>query len=53
MTEIGKVRYEFEELVHRKVDKVIDEIEQVKLMDKWMIRPSRSKSIMSSQTWMN
>ena len=34
MKEIGKLRYEFEEFVHRKVDKVIKEIEQVKLMEK-------------------
>ena len=34
MKEIGKLRYEFEEFVHRKVDKVIEEIEQVKLMEK-------------------
>ena len=32
--EIGKLRYGFEEFVHRKVDKVIEEIEQVKLMEK-------------------
>ena len=34
MKEIGRSRYEFEEFVHRKVDKVIEEIEQVKLMEK-------------------
>ena len=34
MKEISKLRYEFEEFVHRKVDKVIEEIEQVKLMEK-------------------
>ena len=34
MKEIGKLRYEFEEFVHRKVDKVIEEIVQVKLMEK-------------------
>ena len=34
MKEIRKLRYEFEEFVHRKVDKVIEEIEQVKLMEK-------------------
>ena len=33
MKERGKLRCEFEEFVHRKVDKVIDEIEQVKLID--------------------
>merc|ERR1712135_127884 len=32
--QIGKLRYEFEEFVHRKVDKFIEEIEQVKLMEK-------------------
>ena len=34
MKEIGKLRYEFEEFVPRKVDKVIEEIEQVKLKEK-------------------
>ena len=34
MKESGKLRYEFEEFGHRKVDKVIEEIEQVKLMEK-------------------
>ena len=33
MREIGKLRYEFEEFAHRTVDKVIEEIEQVKLME--------------------
>ena len=34
MKEIGKLGYDFEEFLHRKVDKVIEEIEQVKLMEK-------------------
>ena len=34
MKEIGKSRYEFVEIAHRKVDKVIKRIEQVKLMER-------------------
>ena len=34
MKEIGKLRYEFGEFVHRKEEKVIEEMEQVKLMEK-------------------
>ena len=54
MKEIGKLRYEFEEFVNRKVDKVIEEIEQVKIMEKRDDTSQfRGKSMMSSQTWMN